>query len=118
MLNIIKRIIRIIIFITYIALFILNIINIGYVYILPLIFEIFIIMLCGYRYMKNYSLKFEKIALIKNVVLFITLGLGMLSNIFNINPVVIKIALTLTIVLEVLVFLKINSVKMYKKKRV
>lgn len=120
MLNKIKKIILVMSFITYIILFILNIINIGYLYVLPLVFEIFIIILCGYKYVKNDDLDFEKIAIIKNIFLFITLILGLISNNINVNQIILKIALTLTIVLEVLTFLKINGAKLFvmkKKKR-
>lgn len=98
----------------YIGLFVYDIIKCSYIFIFPLIFEIFIIILKLYK--KNYKTS-KILEKIKHILLFLTLIIGLVYTKTIFDDVYIKVLLSFTIILEVLVFVKINNTFNIKKVR-
>ncbi len=108
MLNKLKKVCAVFILILYLALFAFASIKVNYVYIFPAVFEVAIMLLSGYKYKKYNKVMIPKLVIVKNLVLLITLILGITSNYISINEILLKCMLTITIVLETLIFVVIN----------
>lgn len=107
--NIVKYILIILMILVYSLLFLYDIIKTNKIYLIPLVFEMFIIILSIFKYKKNKKINLNIIFIIKESILLITLSLGFFNNHVMINEILIKSLITLTIIFQVLTFLKFNK---------
>ena len=104
-----KIYIYVFIFCIYFMMFMFDIFKCSYVYFFPLFFEICILLLKKIKY-KN-IIVFKKLDIIKDIILFIPLIVEMTNVNLLENVIIIKILLTFTIVTEILLFVRYNSLK-------